>query len=134
MSAPAAGDVRSLVGALGAGCTVGVVYLGCGDGGAGPACSSRNAHALCRGLLEVAQALQVGEHSVRLAIVTQGVHAPENGLGGGVSRGLSVAAVAGGALWGMGRSIAWEQPQWRMLCVDLDASQAASAQAVRATG
>ena len=130
VSAAAAGDVRSLVGALGAGCTVGVVYLGCGDGGQGQLGAAATAHALGRGLLEVAQALQVGEHSVRLTIVTQGVHAPENGLGGGVSRGLSVAAVAGGALWGMGRSIAWEQPEWRMLCVDLDASQAAVAQVV----
>jgi myxalamid-type polyketide synthase MxaB len=80
---------------------------------------------LCNRLLQLTQALLTTQLTVQLWIVTQDVHV-HVGDSQPVKRHLGPAALAGGALWGMGRTIAQEQPQWRTICLDLDTTLAAA--------
>ncbi|MCC6271373.1 MAG: zinc-binding dehydrogenase, partial [Microbacteriaceae bacterium] len=105
--------------------TVSVVYLGSTTADAEV---TEAAYQLCSGLLQLTQALLATQLTVHLWIVTQDVQAQAGGAQSITSQPSS-AALAGGARWGMGRTIAQEQPQWRTVCLDLDASLADTAQA-----
>jgi myxalamid-type polyketide synthase MxaB len=104
--------------------SVGVIYLGNATATNGNVAEAT--HQLCTDLLHLTQALLASTLSVRLWIVTencqmQDKRAPEHRM--------CAEATAGGALWGMGRTIAQEQPQWHPVCLDLDSSLAVEQQA-----
>lgn len=115
-----ADDVATALGRLGAACerdvsavdrtTRGVVFVAPEDGG-----DAAIAHAATRDLVGVAQALAAAEATTRLYVVTRGaqqVHATER------------AAVGAAAVWGLGRVIANEHPEWRCTMIDVAAMSA----------
>ncbi|MFM7173562.1 MAG: SDR family NAD(P)-dependent oxidoreductase, partial [Caldilinea sp.] len=106
--------------------TLGVVYLGGLEATAAELTVATHAYQLCRGLLQLTQALLSTERAVQLWVVTQGCHPidHEQLFGGeGATPGFTAAAM--GALWGLGRTIAQEQPQVHCVCIDLETDNAA---------
>jgi myxalamid-type polyketide synthase MxaB len=106
--------------------TLGVVYLGGLEATAAELTVAAHAYQLCRGLLQLTQALLSTERAVQLWVVTQGCHPidHEQLFGGeGATPGFTAAAM--GALWGLGRTIAQEQPQVHCVCIDLETDNAA---------
>ncbi|MEM7125062.1 MAG: SDR family NAD(P)-dependent oxidoreductase [Chloroflexota bacterium] len=113
--------------------SIGVIYLGGQAKGQAARDTIEHTHHLCKGLLRLTQSLIESELSVRLWMVTQGcqliVSEIETQVGAkdGVSplteghAGAFGATAPAGALWGMGRTIAQEQPQLKTVCIDLDA-------------
>ncbi len=105
--------------------TVGIVYLcGLDNPPPGAALPTWSLH-LCTGLLHVTQALLELDRRSRLWLVTQGCQ-PKSARQGGQEEGaLSLpaappSAVAAGALWGFGRTLAQEEPRLQTVCIDLD--------------
>ena len=92
--------------------SVGVVYVGTPAGMTEQTSVVAQTYELCVGLLELTQALLGTELAAQLWVVTQGSQRPAAMTG--------ITSAAGGALWGMARSIRVEQPKLRVVCIDLD--------------
>ncbi|MCX6047112.1 MAG: SDR family NAD(P)-dependent oxidoreductase, partial [Chloroflexi bacterium] len=82
------------------------------------------AHHLCSGLLHLVQALNEITTPARLWIGTQACQTPALEAHGQqrfpTQKTKATALVAAGALWGLGRTVALEQPQLHSTCLDLD--------------
>ena len=89
-----------------------MVYVGTPEVTSGETNVVAQTYELCVGLLELTQALLVTELAAQLWVVTQGSQRP--------AAMSSITSAAGGALWGMARSIRVEQPKLRVACIDLD--------------
>jgi len=101
--------------------SVGVIYLG--DPATVAATSPdvpTQAAQLCGDLLQLTQALLATDLAAHLWVVTSGCQQP--------TPTATITAVAAGALWGLGRTIAQEQPQLHCVCLDLDQTAATWAQ------
>ena len=88
--------------------SVGVIYVGLPAAAPVPT----QTYDLCAGLLHLTQALLDTTLVVQLWLVTQGAQQPVPTA--------AITTVAAGALWGLGRTIAQEQPKLRTVCLDLD--------------
>ena len=94
--------------------SVGVIYVGIPAAALAQMSVPVQAHQLCEGLLHLTQALLATDLSVQLWLVTQGTQQPEPTM--------PVTGIAAGALWGLGRTVALEEPQWQTVCLDVDGS------------
>jgi myxalamid-type polyketide synthase MxaB len=102
---------------------VGFIYLGVIDETVADAAVPATALALSSGLLQLVQALSTVQTAVRLWIVTQGVQPIAQ------QRQTRQIFAAAGTLWGLGRTIAQEQPPLQTVCIDLDQSDSPATQA-----
>jgi acyl transferase domain-containing protein/ubiquinone/menaquinone biosynthesis C-methylase UbiE/acyl carrier protein len=97
--------------------SVGVIYLGYPTPVTDtPLDAPMQALQLCSDLLQLTQALLTTALAAQLWVVTPGCQQP--------IPTMPITAVAAGALWGLGRTIAQEQPQIRCVCLDLDPTAA----------
>ena len=94
--------------------SVGVIYVGIPAAAMAQMAVPVQAHQLCEGLLHLTQALLATDLAVQLWLVTQGTQQPEPTV--------PVTGIATGALWGLGRTVALEEPQWQTVCLDVDGS------------
>ncbi|MEM7125057.1 MAG: SDR family NAD(P)-dependent oxidoreductase [Chloroflexota bacterium] len=92
--------------------SVGVVYLGGSAQEIGPAAVPEKAAQLSGELLHLTQALVESDLVAHLWIVTQGCQT--------LTAEQHPISTAAGPLWGMGRTIAQEQPQLHCVTIDLD--------------
>ncbi|MEZ4736216.1 MAG: type I polyketide synthase [Caldilineaceae bacterium] len=108
--------------------SVGVIYLG----GVNPSAAEQTlpqqtldgyAH-----LLHLIQALGETTLAVQLWVVTQGCQTVD-GAPHDQPQNVALGAVAGGALWGLARTIRQEQPELHCVCIDLAANQPLEPQA-----
>ncbi len=113
--------------------SIGVLYCGYPAEMEDDTSTPQRALELCRQLLTLTQALVDTRLTVHLWIVTEGCQvvdaqpmAGKPASAVGIAGDMSVA----GALWGFGRALAKEQPQLHPICLDLDASEAPTEQAV----
>jgi myxalamid-type polyketide synthase MxaB len=102
--------------------SVGVIFLGELPTDEKSASAPEQTLDVCSALLHLAQALVETTLAVRLWVVTNGcqsVNPMFTPITGGQHSQSTTTAVAG-ALWGMGRTLAQEQPQLHTRCIDLE--------------